>query len=125
MRLLAARIAVNRVVAGVHFPVDNAAGVVLGSQLARYFVALAQGSAATLRSWTFDANCYGAEDFLWREMLAEIDKPVTDQDGLMQLIANGGAEPYLKNGATLQVQPIQGSPVRWLWDRAVAEWRKL
>ena len=125
LRLLAARIAVNRIVAGVHFPVDNAAGVVLGSQLARYFVELAKGSASLLRSWTFDARYYRAEDFPWRQILVPLDTPVSPEDGLMQLVATDEAEPYLKNGATFEVQPIPGSPVRWLWDRAVAEWKKL
>ena len=40
---LAARISVNRVIAGVHFPIDLAAGLVLGLTVGRYFVALATG----------------------------------------------------------------------------------
>jgi len=38
---LARRIAFNRVVAGVHFPVDSQAGYALGTQLARLLAALA------------------------------------------------------------------------------------
>ena len=41
---LAARISVNRVIAGVHFPIDLAAGLVLGLTVGRYFVALAKGA---------------------------------------------------------------------------------
>ena len=44
---LAARISVNRVIAGVHFPVDLAAGLVLGLAVGRYFVALAKGKTRT------------------------------------------------------------------------------
>lgn len=45
LELLARRIAFNRVVAGVHFPMDSEAGHVLGTQLAAAFVAAAGGGA--------------------------------------------------------------------------------
>ncbi len=41
----ALRISANRVVAGVHFPIDNAAGAILGRQIARAVLALSDGSA--------------------------------------------------------------------------------
>lgn len=40
---LARRIAFNRVVAGVHFPIDSRAGYALGLQLAAHFIGLADG----------------------------------------------------------------------------------
>ena len=40
---LARRIAFNRVVAGVHFPIDSRAGYALGLQLSGHFIALADG----------------------------------------------------------------------------------
>ena len=117
---LAARICVNRVVAGVHFPVDNAAGMVLGSQLGRYFIALMKNSAAPFRSWTFDSDNYGAEDFPWREMLAVID---TDQPSLA---SQGSSNPFLTRGSQFTLSPVPAdSPLRWLWDRAAAEWQVL
>ena len=39
MRLQARRFSVNRVVAGVHFPIDAPAGQVLGTSLGEYFLA--------------------------------------------------------------------------------------
>lgn len=46
---LARRIAFNRVVAGVHFPIDSRAGYALGLQLAGHFVGLADGRAQPAR----------------------------------------------------------------------------
>lgn len=54
---LARRIAFNRVVAGVHFPVDSAAGYGLGLQLAGHFVGWAKGKPAFAR-FDFDPATY-------------------------------------------------------------------
>ena len=47
---LATRIAVNRTIAGVHFPIDSAAGAVLGLTLGLYFVARCQAQVIFRRS---------------------------------------------------------------------------
>lgn len=53
--LLAARIAVNRTVAGVHYPVDSAAGAVLGLQIAEWLWARGQPEES-LQGAGFDGN---------------------------------------------------------------------
>lgn len=122
---VAARISVNRVVAGVHFPVDIAAGLVLGTLLGRYFVALATGNATSLPSWTFDARNYGKDDFRWRDMLA-----VIDSGGKDSLSPELGGDAFL--GSYGQFDPDRlpykspsDSPLGWLWSRAAQEWWKV
>jgi hypothetical protein len=120
---LAARISVNRVVAGVHFPVDIAAGMVLGLQLGKYFVALTNEKEQpekekSFRSWTFDARNYGKDDFRWCEILTAIDS----NEGSLTPELGGGA--FLTSGDGFELSPLPSeTPVRWLWDRAASEWQ--
>jgi hypothetical protein len=62
---LAARIAENRVVAGVHFPVDSAAGAALGIGAAEAVMCACVGGPMPVPSlWTFEGDALGGEDFL-------------------------------------------------------------
>jgi hypothetical protein len=111
----AARISVNRVVAGVHFPIDNSVGQVLGTTLARYFMVLASGSGGDLQAWKFKGNKYGNRDFPWKE---------TDRGLDPDRSAGPALPPYLNRRAqdiTLQADPAQ-TPLNWLWTKARAEW---
>ena len=95
---IAHRIAVNRVVAGVHFPVDNAAGALLGLLLGEAVFALACGKAPPTATAT-------APDFT--KWAGDVTPDVLDQ-----------ALPADQTG-----KPDTATPLGWLWDRAQAEWR--
>lgn len=103
----AARIAINRTVAGVHFPVDSAAGQLLGLTLGEYFVRRC-GVIPQYHAWRFDGPRFGpAADFDWRQQYnmaadAHVSAPFTDNLGLVS--------------AQMSV------PLNWLWYKALAEW---
>ena len=74
----ATRIAVsNRTVAGVHFPVDTAAGQVLGLTLGRYFSQRAQGGQQ-FGAWRFDGERFPKDqDFIFQHFSYD---PATDTE---------------------------------------------
>lgn len=96
------RIAVNRTIAGVHYPVDSAAGAVLGLTIAEAVAALAgQGAAQSVRldsdtNWFLDQS--GARgDFAW----------------------SGGLERYAPSAGST---PDAASMWSDFWAGAQAEW---
>jgi hypothetical protein len=113
----AARIAINRTVAGVHFPVDSLVGQVLGMTLSNYFIArcgpevpLAPPPALPLvGDWTFDGTDATIGDFNGGEFY-----DATNQAFVAQTFATTG-NPISVNGSDL---------LHWLWTAAVAEWSK-
>lgn len=96
---LAARIAFNRVVAGVHFQMDSAAGQALGLQLARLFAGMA-GDHARVES----KRCVIRSDSGWDEA-----DPTRDS---MSIAAAG------------DFQPARCSALKLMWDRAGREWQQ-
>jgi membrane-associated phospholipid phosphatase len=107
---LAARIAINRTVAGVHFPADSAAGAVLGLTLGRYFVDRCSGAMAYTDA-DFDGTQYPRDqDFVWRDLY----------DPNVEALR---ATAYSGPGAGQALDPArQSGLLSWLWNRAVAEW---
>jgi hypothetical protein len=127
---LAARIAVNRVIAGVHFPIDNAAGMVLGVQLGRYFSSLAT-TGAPVPGWEFNSAQYGEEDFPWRNIITTllqsppgnvpVEVPAQSGDGTEK------TEPNYLTRLDVESAPQQSryapNSLGWLWEKAKKEWR--
>ncbi|MCX7892849.1 MAG: phosphatase PAP2 family protein [Burkholderiales bacterium] len=107
----AARVAINRTVAGVHFPIDSAAGRLLGDTLAGYFLARcgvrdAAGNPLAFEARSFDGTKYpapGGPDFDWREPLDN----AADHHNLQTGTARVEAAPLLA----------------WLWGMAAKEWQ--
>jgi membrane-associated phospholipid phosphatase len=113
----AARIAVNRTVAGVHFPVDTAAGQVLGLILGQYFIQRATGGQQ-FGAWRFDGERYpGNYDFEPRRFYYDL---ATDQEKFDASV-NPPVDPsYVDKIAS---QPPAMSPIlEWLWAEAKKEW---
>jgi membrane-associated phospholipid phosphatase len=106
----AARIAINRTVAGVHYPVDSQAGQMLGIALGDYFIARATGSAAPVDAWKFDGELYpGLNDFTGLE--------------IYDLQTNALKQPlpaYMTPNNTITVDTAPG--LNWLWTQASLEW---
>jgi hypothetical protein len=101
---LAARIAENRVVAGVHFPVDSAAGAALGIGAAEAVMCACVGGPMPAPAlWTFDGDALGAGDFL------------------LATLAERAPAFAVTPGAA--AAPPASSLLATLWARAVAEWQ--
>jgi hypothetical protein len=106
----AARVAINRTIAGVHYPVDSAAGQLLGLALGDYFLRRAGAGTGSFEPWRFDGERFtGNADFDWRLLYdapndARLDAAFTDR------LAAASAAP--------QASPL----LTWVWGKAAAEW---
>jgi membrane-associated phospholipid phosphatase len=103
----AARIATNRVIAGVHFPVDSMAGRMLGVALGEYFV----------------GRCAGGQKFMGRRFTAAgIDStPTTDFNpfNVDQILA--APSPFYSQTAGAAI--TQSALMKPLWGAAKDEWK--
>jgi hypothetical protein len=116
---LAARVAINRTVAGVHFPVDSAAGCVLGLTLGAYMTVRCTGSG-TYIPWKFDGTAYPLPsagnpppndgDFYWHELF-KIAPTAQQRTTAYATPIGSGALPADK-------WPI----LERLWTKALGEW---
>ncbi|WP_332775449.1 phosphatase PAP2 family protein [Polaromonas sp.] len=109
LQRLAARIAVNRTVAGLHYPVDSAVGRLLGTILAEFLVARCKG--AKLHERGFDGRKFHDAkghviDFDLRVSMSD------NKSGYYQLLPTAG---------TVAVSPI----LAFMWDKASKECQPL
>jgi membrane-associated phospholipid phosphatase len=106
LQRLAARISTNRVVAGVHFPVDSAAGRLLGTALAEFLVARATGTKVHERG--FDGRLFEGPH----------GEPM--DFNLHESMDHTSGHAYTRSAGTMGVgnAPL----VAWLWEEALKEW---
>ena len=100
------RIAVNRTVAGVHFPIDSWAGARLGVQIGRILGAM-MGSGGTVHGTdTYDPNTAPGTDFLFADLAAVLVPaggpavPVA-QDPLMNWLWSQARDEFALHSSTL------------------------
>jgi hypothetical protein len=110
----AARLAINRTVAGVHFPVDSAAGAMLGLTLGQYLLHRC-GQEANYVPARFNGQTYaGADDFEWRHFydLTLGNDVRTFPVAPLPLYAEGFPANNVAPSGLLA----------WLWGQALTEW---
>ncbi len=98
----AERIAVNRTVAGVHFPIDTWAGAAIGELVGEIVLAMA-GQGAGVRQRRYDAM---NTDFFAKWFLDE---------------AEAQTRGLVRDPAAVAVADPESPVVSWLWKQAVAE----
>jgi len=109
----ATRIAINRTVAGVHFPVDSATGAMLGMTLGNYMVSRCDRSIE-YEAWKFDGAAFNpASDFDCTEFF--------DVANFSQK-ESAPATYASQLGDQAIAAPEQPTPLTWLWGKAKDEW---
>jgi hypothetical protein len=126
MQLHATRVAVNRTVAGVHYPLDTMAGALVGRTLADYVMARVEESAQVqpraFRSPYLpeQAQSAAAQDFNLHDFAVFVgDQPDTGPapaDSYYSTQLAAGTDP------AVPFQPAPSKTLKWLFDRAQEEW---
>jgi membrane-associated phospholipid phosphatase len=112
---LAFRIAENRVVAGLHYPVDSIAGHVLGAMLARYVVWLASGAFPDIRE---EGRLIGAQAFPQPDsILGDDEEPDFDR-----FVDDPEQRHVLPPGQRFPDSVPEAPVLRELWTLARREW---
>jgi hypothetical protein len=106
----AERIAVNRTIAGMHFPIDSYAGAALGETVGRIVLALCASGAAPARRIDYEAiHCDFTLAALRPDLWPTLQAKDVPQAGLVR-----GGDP-------LSIAPSE--LFEWLWAKAADEFR--
>jgi hypothetical protein len=109
----------------VHFPVDSAAGAVLGGALGNYFVSRCRAAGDYhYQAWKFDGAVYPAErDFYWTDFFDTNGSQIefSDPNNPDYRVAS---EVAPEDGKPLSFAKLDHSEIlTWLWKKAVGEWK--
>jgi membrane-associated phospholipid phosphatase len=112
----AARIAINRTVAGMHYPIDSLAGQTLGLSLGEYLLArCGMQNVPEVNYWTFGS--FGQTDnpdFTGDELFDSASGKRKDDKSY--------AKKATANNQAVKLAVPESLPLKWLWDAAVKEW---
>ncbi|MCH2168656.1 MAG: phosphatase PAP2 family protein [Oceanicola sp.] len=111
MMLQAARVGINRTVAGVHYPIDTMSGALVGRTLGLYVMSRALGGSVAGQRFEspFDPAAPDAVDFSLTDLNAAFDPDATSTSGY-----------YHATGT--DVAPAPAPMLAWLLERARKEW---
>ena len=111
-------IANNRVIAGVHFPVDGMAGRAIGESLAEYFIHRCMGGGWTYRAFDGTKATEVGANLLLSEHVDSIDGKK------LQAYYLGNSQSTKAATQAKTDAGVPGSPLGWLWGKASTEWKK-
>ena len=123
----ASRVALNRSVCGLHFPVDSIAGTMLCTTLFEYLLRKAGvgGPASAVRQFKLPGHC-NPDYPQWPAPLVPCwtqgHPSAAEKKEWEALVRAAAPLSYLPNtGASGPPKPTM-TPVQWLWSKAAAEW---
>lgn len=132
----AARIAVNRTVAGVHFPVDSAAGALLGLTLADFISSECRNKGRWTASRFVGTEFDGNSDFEWHDLYDAVkdkqkrksvwksDPKPAEAEDVDEAWATDQKHVWAKTRRErIEDNSIASKPLNWLWEKALDEWK--